>query len=182
MIRSTDDVPNEVYNAAANVTTALVGGPDGPTGRLRARDPAFSGLAVRRYMLAERDVTGDNEATAGALGAVLQRVSTAQLRGVRPETTDAIKEILLLEEEDDGAHYYKGGSLNSDPLSRVASGYWENDDGIIVYVVMAERSNPGALEREAAGDNLRELVEKLRDAILEAARDGLANPVEPDTP
>lgn len=78
MIRGTD-LSNAVYNAAANVTTALLGGPEALTGLIHDRDPAFGGLTVRRYMLTTRDVTGDNEATAASLAAVLQRVAARDL-------------------------------------------------------------------------------------------------------
>ena len=57
MIRGTG-VSNVVSNAAANVTTAVLGGPEDLTRRIHARDPTFAGLVTRRYMLAARDVTG----------------------------------------------------------------------------------------------------------------------------
>ena len=64
---------NAVYNAAANVTTAVLGGPVNLTSKIHARDQEFAPIEVRRYMLAPRDRPGDNEASASALAAVLQR-------------------------------------------------------------------------------------------------------------
>ena len=82
MIRGTG-VSNAVYNAAANVTTAVLGGPEALTTLMRERDPAFAGLASRRYMLAARDVTGDNDATAASLAAALRRIAAHEVRGSR---------------------------------------------------------------------------------------------------
>src|SRR4051794_15257584 len=42
---------NIVYNAAANVVTAVLGGPDALTALIRKRDAAFAAVSVRRYML-----------------------------------------------------------------------------------------------------------------------------------
>ena len=124
MIRGTG-VSNAVYNAAANLVTAFLGGPPELTGRIHARHPDFAGIASRRYMLAARDVTGDNEATAASLAAVLAAIARGDVPGLSPETHDAMRDILFLEETDDGRHFYKGGSLNSNPITRVLSGYWE---------------------------------------------------------
>ncbi len=82
---------NLVYNAAANVATALLGGPEGLTRAIHARDPAFAPIVVRRYMLADRKARGDNEATAASLAAVLRRVASGDLPGLRPDVVDAIQ-------------------------------------------------------------------------------------------
>ena len=126
MIRGSD-VSNVVYNASANMVTALLGGPGALTARIQRRDVAFSGLTVRRYMLAARDVTGDNEATASSLAAVLRRIASRRIAGMEPDTISAIWDILRVPNGDstDGrVHYFKSGSLNSDPMVRIRSGFW----------------------------------------------------------
>ena len=139
MIRGTG-VSNAVYNAAANVTTAEFGGPSGLTEAVHQRTPEFEGLSVRRYMLARRDVTGDNTATAASLAHVLRRVAGGNLPGTSPETTEAIREILRLDEENDlGEHYYKSGGLSSDPAVAIRSGYFMKEGAPLVYVVMVEQ-------------------------------------------
>ncbi|HAK53997.1 MAG: hypothetical protein QF463_04830 [Vicinamibacterales bacterium] len=171
MIRGTD-VSNVVYNAAANVVAALLGGPAELTERIRARDAAFDGLTVRRYMLAARDATGDNEATAESLAAVLQRIASRRLPGVDDETARAIRKILRLP-DDDGAgrgHYFKSGSLNSDPLVRIRSGFWDLPEGIVVYVVIVEQPDPAALPRDEAGARLDRVSRKTADAVVRDAR------------
>lgn len=175
MIRGTG-VSNLVYNAAANVTTAVLGGPVELTRRIHARDPAFAGLVCRRYMLAARDVTGDNEATASSLAAVLQRIAARTVPGVAPATVEAMREILAVEDQSGpDRHYFKSGSLDSDPLTRIASGFWETPSGTFVYVVMAERSGPGELARDEAGRRLEATMEQVSDAVQGAARAALAS-------
>ena len=171
MIRGTS-VSNAVYNAAANVTTALLGGPEALTRRIHGRAPAFSGLAVRRYMLAARDVTGDNEATAASLAAVLQRIAARDVPGVDRPTVDAMWDILHVPSDDgpDGAHYYKSGSLNSDPLTRVRSGFWHGRDRVMLYVVMVEQPDPGRRTSRETGEHLAEISVAAAEAVLNAAR------------
>ncbi len=170
MIRGTR-VSNVVYNAAANVTTAALGGQAEMTRLMHARDPAFSGLVTRRYMLAARDVTGDNAATAASLAAVLQQIARREVPGVARETVDAMRDILALEDQvGPDRHYFKSGSLDSDPLTRIRSGFWDRGDEPIVYVVMGERSGPGSLERAEAGRQLQGSVEAAASVIVAAAR------------
>ena len=76
-------VSNAVYNAAANLTTTLCGGPHRLTEQIRARIPAAEGLAVRRYMLAPRNVTGDNTATPAGLAAVFGAIAAGEVAGRR---------------------------------------------------------------------------------------------------
>jgi hypothetical protein len=161
-------VSNPVYNAAANVTTAVLGGPEGLSARLRARFGA--GAAVRRYMLAARDVHGDNEATAAFLGRVLERIATGELRGLRAETLVGIRDQLFLEVRADGArHLSKTGALDSDPMTRITSGIVEGPEGPLVYVVICERADPGTRERAAAADALEASSARLTRALLEIA-------------
>jgi hypothetical protein len=167
MIRGTG-VSNGVYNAAANLTTALFGGPAGLTAKIHARDPAFAPMQVRRYMLAPRD-KGDNEATAAALAAPLQRIVGGRLRGVDEMTLAAIRAVMRGKDHPRfGVHYEKGGSLDSDPLTRVVSGAFAPAGKPIVYVVMLRQAGPGERDRKAAGQRLGQLAAALRDAVLEA--------------
>jgi hypothetical protein len=172
MIRGTG-VSNQVYNAAANLTTAVLGGPRGLTVRIHRRDPAFRGIEIRRYMLARRDVTGDNEATAASLASVLQRLAAGDLEGVEWETLEAMRRVVYLEEDPRrGAHYYKSGSLDSDPQCRIRSGWYEGEDGRrLVYVVMVRQPAPeGELERRTAARRLGELAFRLTGKLTERVR------------
>ena len=185
-----DGVSNAVYNAAANLATAFLGGPRALTARIHERHPDFSGIEARRYMLAARNVTGDNEATAASLAAVLAAIATGTLPGVGAETHEALREVLFLAEEggetthekgsdEEGGggarlHYFKGGSLNSDPITRVLSGYTRRPGDppgqALVYVFMAELPGPGDSDPAAAGTRLRDYLETLRAAALPPAR------------
>ena len=182
MIRGTG-VSNPVYNAAANLVTAFLGGPPELTARIHARHPDFAGITSRRYMLAARDVTGDNEVTAASLAAVLAAIARGDVPGVSPETQEAMREVLFLEDTDQGRHYYKGGSLNSKPITRVLSGFFEQPGEPggrqLVYAFMAELPGPesvapGDLEPGDAGRRLQDHLEALRTAALPVAREWLA--------
>ncbi len=183
MIRGTG-VSNAVYNAAANLTTAFLGGPAELTRRIHARHPDFAGIHSRRYMLAARDVTGDNTATAASLAAVLAGIARGDTPGVSAGVHDEIRKILFLEDTPDGLHFFKGGSLNSDPLTRVLSGYYQETafsapGAALTYVFMVELPGPagiapGTLDRGEAGERLQELVSAMRDAALPPARRALA--------
>ncbi|MBN1475822.1 hypothetical protein JXA47_03620 [Candidatus Sumerlaeota bacterium] len=166
-----EGVSNTVYNAAANVTTAALGGAEGITERIHARSPDFGGIAIRRYMLADRNVTGDNEATAASLAAVLRRIAGADLPGVDEETVEAIREVLRGDRAWWlGLHFFKTGALNTNPLTRIESGYHTKRGRVIVYVVMTEQPNPGELTAEAAGERLQATTDRIRDLLLRAAR------------
>ena len=159
-------VTNAVYNAAANLTTAVLGGPESLTAKIHARTPGARDLTVRRYMLAARDVTGDNTATAEGLAAVLRGMATANVSGLDVETVGALREVMY--QDDDplhGRHFYKGGSLNSDPQCRIVSGWYERNDAVLVYAIMAEES---AGERPGqSGLALQQLVENLRERLMQ---------------
>lgn len=176
MIRG-DDVSNAVYNAAANLTTAVLGGPRALTARIHARHPDFAGIEARRYMLAARDVTGDNEATAASLAAVLAEIATGTTPGLSPETHEAMREILFSEETPDGRAFTKGGSLNSAPITRVLSGYTRRPGDPpgreLVHVFMGELPGAGDEEPAAVGSRLAEHLAALRAAALPPAREWL---------
>ncbi len=165
---------NLVYNAAANVATALLGGPEGLTRAIHARDPSFAPIVVRRYMLADRKARGDNEATAASLAAVLRRVASGDIPGVRREAVDAIRTAVLVEDYPGGGrHHYKTGEIDTDPLTRVRTGWIERPRGeTIVYAAMTRQPSPGARPRAEAGERLAKTDRRLADAILEAAGAG----------
>lgn len=170
VMMGSDPASNAVYNAAASAITALLGGPEALTRAIRARDPAFSSFAVRRYMLAPRDVTGDNEATAAALAAVLQNLASGKLPGVDAPTLDAIRDALKTEDDHlglKGRHHVKSGALDSNPVTRVESGWWERPSGlpVVVYVVSVTRptsSGPPAEIQDATTQLSRRLLEATR--------------------
>lgn len=163
-------VSNAVYNAAANLSTALCGGPRGLTERIHARFPAARDLQVRRYMLAARDVTGDNTATPAGLATVFAAVARAQVSNVDRATVEAIRETLHVgRDERWGEHFYKGGSLDSDPQCRILAGSYEPGGGAVarVYAVMVEApADPVAPSR--SGERLARLAADLRQALLTA--------------
>ena len=163
---------NIVYNAAANITTALLGGPEALTRLIGSRSPAFASIAVRRYMLADRHVTGDNEATPEALAAVLQALAARRVPGLDTATVDEIRGTLLTRTDPRlGRHFLKNGDLDTDPITRVRSGWYEPPAGpAIVYVVMVAQPGPGGLPRAQAVRRLVETAGNLTDCLLDAAR------------
>ena len=181
MIRG-DGVSNAVYNAAANLTTtAFLGGPAALTRRIRARHPDFAGIASRRYMLAARAMSpATTKHTARSLAAVPRGDRARRCSRARPPRPRMrVRDILFLEETDDGRHFFKGGSLNSNPITRVLSGYFEQPGEApgrqLVYVFMAELPGPGSVARDnlepgEAGRKLLDHLEALRVAALPVAR------------
>jgi hypothetical protein len=168
------EASNLVYNAAANVAIALLGGPEGATRAIRARDPAFAPIAVRRYMLADRKAHGDNEATAEALAAVLRRLAARQVKGLEAETVEAIRKAILTKDDPKrGHHFLKDGDLASAPITVVRSGWYEPAAGgpAVVYVVMLARPDAGATSADEAHRKLSEAGARLRDVLVDAAGD-----------
>ncbi len=99
-------------------------------------------------MLADRKARGDNEATAASLAAVLQRVASGDIPGVRREVIDAIRGAVLVEDLPGGRHHYKTGEIDSDPLTRVRTGWIETPWGeVVVYAVMTRQLTPGTRPR-----------------------------------
>ena len=165
MIRGTR-VSNVVYNAAANVTTAVFGGPEGLTQAIHKRIPGARELVVRRYMLAPRDVTGDNTTTARALAAVLQPIADRRIPGVDTATMESIRRVMHFDTSQWlGEHYYKSGALDTQPQARLRSGWFEKDGRCMVYVVMAEQPMPetGA---DAASDDMGRAVEACANELV----------------
>lgn len=148
-------VDNATYNLAANLVTAHFGGPTWLEAKLHARDPAWHGLHVRRYMLADRKVNGDNTATARSLAAVHSDLARAAVPGVAARTVAAARAILARPPDASGrAVFAKGGSLDSDPITRVEAGWHEGPDHVLVHVVMLAQDNVPPTERSAAGQRL----------------------------
>jgi len=160
---------NEVYNAAANVATAVLGGPEALTARIHRRDRAFAGVAARRYMLRDRKEHGDNEAPAAALAALYQQLASGTLAGIDGATLEAIRAALRRAADPVlGPHYAKDGDLPSDPLAEVRAGWYETAVGPRVYVVMTTQPGPGAGGREASSQRLARTAGALRDALVRA--------------
>ena len=157
---------NHVYNAAANVVTAVLGGPRGLTRRIRARAAAFAPIAVRRYMLAAR-ARGDNTTSAAALGAVVQGLAAARLRGVDGRTARAMQEAVRLRpRRAGGVHRAKSGYLPSAPVVSAFCGWWRRGRRAVVYVVMASAPRPARGPR----DPLPATARRIRDLVLRHAR------------
>ena len=169
VMMGTAPASNVVYNAAANVTTAVLGGPEALTAMVRKRDAAFAAVSARRYMLRNRRERGDNEAPAMALAALYQRLAGRRLAGVDASTMDAIYEALRRRDDPAlGRHYAKDGDLDSDPLSEVRAGWYETAKGPLVYVVMAMQPIPGPTGREASSRQLATTADTLAQAMAQA--------------
>jgi Beta-lactamase enzyme family len=165
------DASNIVYNAAANVAIALLGGPAEATRSIRGRDPAFAPIAVRRYMLADRKATGDNEATAEALAAVLQRLASRRISRIAEATVDDIRRAVLAKDDPRrGRVFVKDGDLASDPITCVRSGWAEKPGGsTIVFVVMLARDRPKSRTADEAHRDLAATAARLAESLLDAA-------------
>jgi hypothetical protein len=164
------EVSNEVYNAAANLTTAVLGGPEALTAAIQRRDAAFKPVEVRRYMLRDRTKPGDNEATAESLAALYQKLAAKKLKGIDGPTMTALHEVLHKQTDPKlGTQYYKGGSLGSDPMTRVHAGWWETKKGPLVFVVMLEQPGPGKRDRDAAEEELRQFSTDFTDFVVRSA-------------
>jgi hypothetical protein len=158
---------NAVYNAAANLTTAVLGGPERLTKLIRGRDPAFNKVSVRRYMLRDRKDPGDNEAPALALAALYQRLAARALAGIDGETMRAIRDAIIKEDFDNrGVRFSKDGSLASDPLTEVRAGWWETARGPVIYVVMMREPTLGATPSSA--QRLRKTIDTLTAKLVGA--------------
>jgi hypothetical protein len=175
VMMGTAPASNVVYNAAANLTTAALGGPDALTAAIRARDRAFAGVAARRYMLRDRTERGDNEAPAAALAVAYQRLASRSLAGIDAATMDAIH--AALRRADDpvlGRRFDKDGSLASDPLCEIRAGWYETPRGPLVYVVMTRQPTPGGDGREASSQRLARTAQDLAQTIVQAGAARLA--------
>ena len=161
---------NLVYNAAASVSIALLGGPTGTTRLIGARDPAFGPITVRRYMLADRTKPGDNVATTEALAAVLQRLASRQIPGLEAATVEAIRQaVITVDDPQRGRLHVKEGSLESDPIIIVRSGWLEPTvpGPPVVVVVMLAQDTPGRRSRDQANEDLARLGDRLMMTLID---------------
>ncbi len=160
---------NAVYNAAANLTTAVLGGPELLTTLIRDRDPAFARVSVRRYMLRDRKNPGDNEAPAAAVAALYQRLASRALTGIDGETMRAIREAMIKEDIDNlGTRFSKAGNLNSDPATEVRAGWWETARGSLIYVVMLRQPTAGPTGAPSSFQRLGKTADTLADTLVGA--------------
>jgi hypothetical protein len=162
-----------VYNAAANLAIATLGGPAEASAKIHARDPAFAGVMVRRYMLASRTAAGDNEATPASLAAVLGAIATGKVPGVDAATAGAMAEAMMQASDPVlGAHRHKEGNLDNDPMTCVKTGYYARGKGKppLVYVVGAALSAKPSGSRNDA----KRRLEKMTDAIHAVLRSAAA--------
>lgn len=167
IMMGSEKASNAVYNAAANLAIASLGGPAEATAKIRARDPAFGGVVVGRYMLAKR-TAADNTATPGALAAVLAAVAGGKVAGVNDATVAAMTTAMMQRKAALGVDHHKEGSLDSDPMVCVKTGFYLRGAGAqpLIYVVGAALSRKPKTSRDAAHRRL----DKLTDAILATLR------------
>jgi hypothetical protein len=161
-----------IYSAAANLAIASLGGPGEVTAKIHAREPAFGGVVMRRYILASRTANGDNEATPASLAAVLASVATGKVAGgVDAATIEAIAQAMMQANDPAlGVHRHKEGDLDSDPMVYVKSGYYVRGKGKppLIYVVVAALSGKPTGARDAAHRRLEKLTDRIH-ALLRAA-------------
>jgi hypothetical protein len=158
---------NAVYNAAANLVTVALGGPEPLTQLIRKRDPAFNKVSVRRYMLADR-TAGDNEAPAAAFAVLYRKLVSQSLHDLDAKTLQAIRTVLTQEMDAKlGLHLTKGGDLGSDPQTCVREGCWFGKQ-TINYVVMLVRTDRVIEDRDASYKRLQDTAEALRTVLTEA--------------
>lgn len=163
---------NAVYNGAANLAIASLGGPAQASARIRARDAAWGGVAVRRYMLAPRAAGGDNDATPAALAAVLAAIARGNVPGVDAPTAAAIAGAMMQNRDPSlGAHCHKEGNLDSDPMVFIKTGFYPRGNGKppLVYVVGAALSAKPTGGRDAAHRRLEKLTDAVHAALRSAA-------------
>ena len=167
---SVSGISNATYNIAANLVTACCGGPAELDDRLDERGGNWCDLQVRRYMLANRHASGDNEATAHAMAAVHSGFATRSVAGLSAASHDACRAILARADDDAGRPTFgKHGALDSEPVTRVRAGWREAEDGAWVHVVMLARD--GAADRVVAGEELEAAALEI-ERLLVASLDG----------
>jgi hypothetical protein len=143
VMMGTDSASNLVYNAAANVSIALLGGPEGMTRSIHSRSPSLTEIQVKRYMLSSRTLVGDNTATPESIAAVWRWIANRSIPNVDAKTTENIEQAIIQSKvrfSRTGEHFYKDGALDSLPLTRVYAGCFNDGKESFVYVVMLEQS------------------------------------------
>ena len=153
---------NAVYNAAANLAIASLGGPVELTKKIGARDPRFASIVVGRYMLAPR-TPRDNVATPASLAAVLASIATANVPNVDAATVTAMIRVMMQSKATLGVRYHKDGNLENDPLVVVKTGFYVRDGKPpLIYVVAAVLTAKPTGSRDA--ETLR--LDKMTDAVV----------------
>lgn len=175
---------NVVYNAAANVAIALLGGPQAATQAIHDRDPAFASVVLNRYMLTDREKQGDNELKPSSLAALYQRLASKLLEGIDPTTMLAVREVLSSSKSARlGQLYYKGGTLSSKPATVVRAGWWETPKGPIVFVVMTVETTPNAVEDPEGAEAFAALSKTsldLSNSLVNAGFKAMVDEMVPD--
>ncbi len=162
------DVSNAVYNAAANLVTGHLGGPEQLTKLIHRRDPRFASVMVRRYMLRDRKQPGDNEATAAAFAALYQSLASRTLKGITPEVMTALHHVLKQSQASPrGTFHEKDGGLSTDPLTAVKSGWVATRSGPVVFVVMCRKTTADEGNRNRIYEDLQSLALSLRDRLVD---------------
>ena len=160
---------NIVYNGAANVAIALLGGPAAATQKMQRRDAAFRGAHLRRYMLARRNVTGDNTATPLALATLFQTTIDKNPADLTADTVQGITDILHARDYPNGATLYaKGGALYSDPVTQVRSGHYSDGKRKMNYAIMASQPLRSQTSGKQQYERLKELTMALYAGLQNA--------------
>jgi hypothetical protein len=162
---------NAVYNAAANLAVALLGGPAATSAKIAARDPAFAGVALRRYMLAPRTANGDNEATPAALAAVLGALATGHVAGVDSATVAEMSGVMMTATDPAlGAHRHKEGILDNDPMTNLKTGFYAPKGKLpVIYVVATVLPAAPTGSRSTAHDRLERIAGAIQRELRSAA-------------
>jgi hypothetical protein len=162
---------NAVYNAAANLAIASLGGPAATTDKIHARAPAFAGVIVGRYMLAPRTAS-DNTATPAALAAVLAAIASGKVAGADAAVVGAMADVMMQAKDRAlGVHHHKEGNLDSDPMVCIKTGFYGRGDGKppLIYVVGAALLAKPTGSRDAAHRRLEKLCDAIHAALRAAA-------------
>lgn len=159
---------NTTYNAAANVAIALLGGPAETTERIHRRHAALRGLHVRRYMLADRNVTGDNTASPAGLAHAFFLVVGRIPEGVSPPVAEEISKILHSVDYPDGAVMFaKSGALVSNPVTCVRSGQFQHAGNRLNYAVMLSQERRSPTSGRIQYETLSELASEIVNLLIE---------------
>ena len=160
------------YNGATNLAIALLGGPTETTRAIHAREASFHGMTVNRYMLADRMITGDNTSTPQALASLHHKISSRQLANLTVEVRDEIDRILHTRDFPDGTKLHsKGGSLHSDPVTRVQAGSFQAGQHTMNFSIMCSQplhsSESGNSQYSVLADLAKSTYVDLKSAFLD---------------
>jgi hypothetical protein len=98
---------------------------------------------------------------------VHEALAARDVPGLSPATVDACRAVLARAPDANGrAVFGKGGSLDSDPVTRVEAGWREGPAGALVHVVILVQDGVPAGERAAAGQRLAAAARRIQDLLL----------------